>query len=130
MLTVEVQSFSFRKGYPADAEGNGGGFVFDCRGLPNPGRFEPYKALDGRDEPVRRFLEDDGEIYAFLHHCYALVDKTIAAYVERGFTSLQVSFGCTGGRHRSVYSAEAMARHIMSRWGGGEVAVNLHHRER
>lgn len=130
MLTVEVQSFSYRKGYPTDAEGNGGGFVFDCRALPNPGRLAPYKALDGRDAPVRRYLEEDGEIFAFLHHCYALVDAAIGRYAERGFTSLQVSFGCTGGQHRSVYSAEAMTRHIISRWGGCGVAVSLHHRER
>lgn len=130
MLTVTVLSFSYRKGLPEDPSGNGGGFVFDCRAIHNPGRYEPYKQLDGRDTPVREFLEEDGEILAFLNHCYALVDATAARYISRGFTNLQVAFGCTGGQHRSVYSAEAMARHLMEKFPGEELAVNLYHRER
>ncbi len=129
MLTVTVLSFSYRRGLPEDESGNGGGFVFDCRAIHNPGRYEPYKNLDGRDMPVRNFLEDDGEILSFLEHCYALVDASVERYCERGFTDLQVAFGCTGGQHRSVYCAEAMRRHIIHRYGS-EGAVNLHHRER
>ncbi|MBP3535000.1 MAG: hypothetical protein J6J53_03185 [Muribaculaceae bacterium] len=130
MLTVTVLSFSYRRGLPEDNSGNGGGFVFDCRAIHNPGRYEPYKALDGRDEPVRRFLEDDGEILGFLSHCYALVDASVDRYLKRGFTDLQVAFGCTGGRHRSVYSAEHMAAHLLERYAGQPLAVNLYHRER
>lgn len=130
MLTVTVLSFSYRKGLPADESGNGGGFVFDCRAIHNPGRYEPYKALDGRDTPVRDFLEDDGEILTFLEHCYALVDASAERYIRRGFTDLQVAFGCTGGQHRSVYSAEAMARHLQEKFPADQLAVNLYHRER
>lgn len=130
MLTVTVLSFSYRKGLPEDASGNGGGFVFDCRAIHNPGRYEPYKQLDGRDRPVIDFLEEDGEILAFLSHCYALVDAAASRYISRGFTDLQVAFGCTGGQHRSVYSAEAMARHLREKFSTDDLAVNLYHRER
>ncbi len=130
MLTVTVLSFSYKKGLPEDPSGNGGGFVFDCRAIHNPGRYEPYKQLDGRDSPVKDFLEDDGEILTFLNHCFALVDASVERYIKRGFTDLQVAFGCTGGRHRSVYSAEAMARHLQQRYSGSDLAVNLYHRER
>lgn len=130
MLTVTVLSFSYRKGLPGDPSGNGGGFVFDCRAIHNPGRYEPYKMLDGRDEPVKHFLEDDGEILTFLAHCYALVDAAVERYIRRGFTDLQVAFGCTGGQHRSVYSAEHMAAHLLERFGDGAIGVNLYHRER
>lgn len=129
MLTVTVLSFSYRRGLPEDSSGNGGGFVFDCRAIHNPGRYEQYKQLDGRDNSVRTFLEDDGEILTFLRHCYALVDAAVDRYIQRGFTDLQVAFGCTGGQHRSVYSAEAMAAHLMQRYGS-EIGVNLYHRER
>lgn len=130
MLTVTVLSFSYRKGLPEDPSGNGGGFVFDCRAIHNPGRYEPYKLLDGRDEAVRQFLEEDGEIQTFLTHCYALVDAAVERYLRRGFTDLQVAFGCTGGQHRSVYSAEHMAAHLLERFGGEAMGVNLYHRER
>lgn len=130
MLTVTVLSFSYKKGLPEDPSGNGGGFVFDCRAIHNPGRYEPYKQLDGRDSPVKDFLEDDGEILTFLNHCFALVDASVERYIKRGFTDLQVAFGCTGGQHRSVYSAEAMARHLQQRYSGSDLAVNLYHRER
>lgn len=130
MLTVTVLSFSYKKGLPVDPSGNGGGFVFDCRAIHNPGRYEPYRQLDGRDTPVKQFLEDDGEIISFLNHCFALVDASVERYVKRGFTDLQVAFGCTGGQHRSVYSAEAMAKHLQEKFPGTEVAVNLYHRER
>ena len=130
MLTVTVLSFSYKKGLPEDPSGNGGGFVFDCRAIHNPGRYEPYKQLDGRDSPVKDFLEDDGEILTFLNHCFALVDASVERYIKRGFTDLQVAFGCTGGQHRSVYSAEAMARHLQQRYSGSDLTVNLYHRER
>jgi hypothetical protein len=102
-LTVTVCSFSFHKGIPNDPSGNGGGYVFDCRSIHNPGRYEPYKKLTGRDLPVIEFLEDDGEVFGFLDHVYGVVDPHVETYSKRGFNSLMVSFGCTGGQHRSVY---------------------------
>ena len=125
-LVVRVTSFAYPKGIPEDPSGNGGGFVFDCRAIHNPGRYAPYKSLTGRDEPVIRFLEDDGEILTFLDHVYALVDASVRRYLKRGFTSLCVSFGCTGGQHRSVYAAEHLARHLNDTFG---VHVELWHHE-
>lgn len=125
-LTVTVMSFSYKKGIPKDMSGNGGGFVFDCRGLHNPGRYDEYKPLTGRDQAVIDFLEDRGEIQTFLTSCYALVDASVECYLRRGFSSLMVCFGCTGGRHRSVYSAEHMADHLVKTFG---VRVYLVHRE-
>lgn len=127
MLEVKVSSFSFRKGLPQDSSGNGGGYVFDCRSIHNPGRYEPYKKLTGRDEPVIRFLEDDGEIIGFLEHVYAVVDPHVETYLKRGFTSLMVSFGCTGGQHRSVYCAEHLAHHLAEKYP--DARVRLIHRE-
>ena len=127
-LTVRVSSFSYKKGLPVDPSGNGGGFVFDCRAMDNPGRYEEYRPLTGLDAPVIEFLEERGEIQVFLDECYALVDTAIGNYLKRGFTSLTVSFGCTGGRHRSVYSAQHMAEHIKAMFP--EVNVILQHRER
>ena len=126
-LEVRVQSFSYKKGIPEDPSGNGGGYVFDCRSIHNPGRYEPYRKLTGRDEEVIRFLEDDGEILTFLEHVYGVVDPHVETYSRRGFTSLMVSFGCTGGQHRSVYCAEHLARHIAA--GCPAVRVRLIHRE-
>ena len=125
-LVVRVFSFSYKKGIPDDESGNGGGYVFDCRSTHNPGRYEPYKKLTGLDEPVIRFLEDDGEITKFLESVYRLADAHVERYIERGFTSLMFSFGCTGGQHRSVYSAQHLAEHIHEKFG---VEVRLCHRE-
>ena len=125
-LRVRVFSFSFRKGIPEDESGNGGGYVFDCRSTHNPGRYEPYKQLTGLDEPVIRFLEDDGEILTFLDAVYRLADAHVERYLQRGFTDLMFSFGCTGGQHRSVYSAQHLAEHIHAKYG---IQVDIHHRE-
>lgn len=125
-LTVRVMSFSYRKGIPEDPSENGGGYVFDCRGVHNPGRYDRYKPLTGRDESVIRFLEEDGEILRFLEHTDALVDAHVERYLERGFTHLQVCFGCTGGQHRSVYSAQHTAEHLHRKYG---IRVELIHRE-
>ncbi len=125
-LTVRVMSFAYKKGIPDDTTGNGGGFVFDCRAINNPGKYERYKPFTGLDQQVIKFLEDDGEITKFLDSCYSLVDASVKRYVERGFTSLMVAFGCTGGRHRSVYSAQHMAEHISRKFN---VKVILSHRE-
>jgi aminoglycoside/choline kinase family phosphotransferase len=126
-LTVRVNSFGFRKsGIPEDTTANGGGFVFDCRALCNPGKYAQYRAFTGRDECVIDFLERDGGIVRFLDHAYALVDASVERYLERGFTDLMVSFGCTGGQHRSVYSAEHMAHHLNEKYG---VRVELRHIE-
>ena len=126
-LNVTVSSFSFKKGVPYDPSGNGGGYVFDCRSIHNPGRYQQYKVLTGMDEPVIRFLEEDGEITRYLEHVYGVVDPHVETYASRGFTSLMVSFGCTGGQHRSVYCAEHLARHLASKYP--DIRVRLIHRE-
>ena len=125
-LVVRVMSFSYKKGIPADPSGNGGGFVFDCRAVNNPGKYERYTHFTGMDEPVIKFLEEDGEMLPFLEQAYQLVDFSVKRYMDRGFQNLMVSFGCTGGQHRSVYSAEKMAQHINEKFG---VEVQLIHRE-
>ncbi|MEI7504081.1 MAG: RNase adapter RapZ [Paludibacter sp.] len=125
-LVVKVYSFSYKKGIPQDNSGNGGGFVFNCRAVNNPGKYERYQSLTGLDESVKKFLEDDGEILTYLDHSIALVDASVKRYKDRGFTNLMISFGCTGGRHRSVYSAQKVAEHISSKFG---VEVQLVHRE-
>lgn len=125
-LTVRVMSFAYKKGIPDDPTGNGGGFVFDCRAINNPGKYDRYKPFIGLDEPVIKFLEDDGEILTFLEHVYALVDATVKRYMERKFTNLSICFGCTGGQHRSVYAAQHLAEHLNKKFG---VEVNLIHRE-
>ena len=127
-LEVKICSFSYKKGIPEDYSGNGGGYVFDCRSIHNPGRYEQYKSLTGLDAPVIEFLEKDGEILEYLKNIEAMVDAHVQTWLRRGFTSLTVAFGCTGGQHRSVYCAQALAEHIAGKFAG--VRVVLNHRER
>lgn len=127
MLLVTIYSFSYKKGIPADTSGNGGGYIFDCRGTHNPGKYEQFMQLTGFDQPVIDFLEQDGEILTFLDAVYQLVDHHVARFLERDFSHLQVSFGCTGGQHRSVYCADHLARHLKEKYN---VRIHLIHRER
>ena len=125
-LTVRVFSFSFHRGLPKDESGNGGGFVFDGRSLPNPGREERFKALTGKDAPVIDYLNQQQSVHQFLASVMSLVDASVSEYQRRGFKHLMVSFGCTGGQHRSVFLAEQAAKRLRGRTG---VEVVLHHRE-
>ncbi len=124
-LTVRIESFSFHNGgMPVDEKGHGGGYVFDCRGLPNPGREPRFAARTGQDSDVVVFLERDPAVRQFLGYVYGLVEQTVENYRSRNFTDLLVSFGCTGGRHRSVYCAEALAKHLRETYG---LRVELRH---
>jgi aminoglycoside/choline kinase family phosphotransferase len=126
-LVVKINSFSYLKtGYPKEETANGGGFVFDCRGILNPGRFEEYKKQTGRDKPVKDFLEQQTRMPEFLNNIYNTVDITVEDYIKRGFESLSINFGCTGGQHRSVYAADAVVRHLRNKYG---VKVELKHIE-
>jgi hypothetical protein len=123
-LVVKISSFSYKKGIPEDVTDNGGGFVFDMRGILNPGRFEEYKALCGRDKPVIDFLEQRTRMDNFMNSVFDLVDISVEDYISRGFKSLMINFGCTGGQHRSVYAAEQTARHLRNKYN---VKVELEH---
>src|SRR5271170_138111 len=125
-LVVRVFSFSFHQGLPQDESGNGGGFVFDGRSLPNPGREDRFKPLTGRDLPVIDYLNQQESVHQFLASVLSLVDASVGEYQRRGFKSLMVSFGCTGGQHRSVYLAEQLAKRLRARSG---VEVLVRHRE-
>ncbi|MDR2009057.1 MAG: phosphotransferase [Bacteroidales bacterium] len=126
-FTVRIASFSFKKGYPEDSSGNGGGFVFDCRGILNPGRYPEYKTKTGRDTEVIEFFKSGTDIDEFVNKVIALVKPTIDNYIERGFNNLCVSFGCTGGQHRSVYCAENFLKYLKENYP--EVDTILIHRE-
>lgn len=125
VLTVTVQSFSFKKGVPDDPSGNGGGFVFDCRALPNPGREKKYATFTGKDACVKEYLEQYSEVELFVNHVCALVDMSVDNYLERKFNHLTVNFGCTGAQHRSVYFAERTAAHLRAKYP--QIVVELKH---
>ncbi len=124
-LVVTINSFSYiQTGYPKDETKNGGGFVFDMRGILNPGRFDDYKHLSGLDKPVKDFLEQQTKMPDFLNSVYSIIDISVEDYIKRGFDHLTINFGCTGGQHRSVYAAEAIARHLRNKF---KVKINLEH---
>jgi aminoglycoside/choline kinase family phosphotransferase len=123
-LLIKIYSFSYRKQIPQDETGNGGGFVFDCRGILNPGRIESMKTQTGRDKEVKDFLEQQTKMPEFLNSVFDIVDITVEEYIKRDFESLMISFGCTGGQHRSVYAADAMARHLKNKF---KVRIELKH---
>jgi len=125
-LTVRIFSFSFHREMPADESGNGGGFVFDARCLPNPGREEQFRMLTGKDAAVIEYLNREASVHQFLASALSFVDASVASYRRRGFKNLMVSFGCTGGQHRSVYLAEQLAKHLLA---GVGVEVVVRHIE-
>ena len=124
-LTVSVKSFSYRQGIPQDTSGNGGGFVFDCRAILNPGREKEYALLTGKDRAIEQFLLEKTQIEEFLDSAEKLVALSVNEYIKRGYTHLEVDFGCTGGQHRSVYSAERMASFLREAFP--QINVELHH---
>ena len=124
-LIVHINSFSFKREIPKDESGNGGGFVFDCRGILNPGRLDEFKKLTGKDKPVKDFLEQQTKMPEFLNSIFDIVDIAVEDYLKRDFSSLMINFGCTGGQHRSVYAAEEVARHLRNKF---KVKVELSHR--
>ena len=126
ILKVCINSFSYKKGIPGDAKGNGGGFVFDCRGILNPGRIDEYKLLTGKDKAVQEYLENRTVVNDFITNIFSIVDGTIDNYLIRNFTDLLVNFGCTGGRHRSVYCAERLSKHLENKY---DISIILNHRE-
>jgi len=126
MLNVSVNSFSFKNGPPADYSGNGGGFIFDCRSLPNPGRYDHYKKFTGLDETVIQYLEREVAVSKFLLHVYKITDQSVLEYQRRGFSNLQINFGCTGGQHRSVFCASRLASHLEENYS---VKVSVFHQE-
>lgn len=123
-LIVKINSFSYRKEIPQDDSGNGGGFVFDCRGILNPGRIDSMKTQTGRDKEVKDYLERQTKMPEWLNSVFDIVDITVEEYIKRGFESLMVSFGCTGGQHRSVYAADELARHLRNKF---KVKIELKH---
>jgi len=123
-LVVKICSFSYRQGIPQDESGNGGGFVFDCRGILNPGRIEEFKTMHGRDKSVMDYIEQQTKMNELLNSVFDIVDLTVEDYIRRGFQSLMVSFGCTGGQHRSVYAADELARHLRNKF---KVKIELKH---
>ncbi len=125
-LTVTISSFSYKREIPIDLADNGGGYVFDCRGINNPGRHLEFKLLNGRSAEVIKYLEDNSNVYEYMTHTYPLVESTIDAYLERGFKDLMINFGCTGGQHRSVYCADKMFEHLKNKY---DINIFLSHIE-
>ncbi len=128
-LTIRIQSFSYKRGIPVDEKGHGGGFVFDCRMLPNPGRETRFKSLTGQDQAVIEFLQNKPEVRRFLTHVQGLLDLMVPNYLQRNFTDIFVGFGCTGGQHRSVYCAEQLAAYLKERYADKNVEIQVRHRE-
>lgn len=125
-LKVSIYSFSYIQGIPEDSTGNGGGFVFDCRGILNPGRYERYMDLDGKAPEVIDFFEKNSRVDEFLERIISVVEINVQSYIERGFTDLMICFGCTGGRHRSVHCAEKFARLLQEKY---PVKIEVKHQE-
>ena len=123
-LQITINSFSYKKGIPADVTDNGGGYVFDMRGILNPGRIEVFKTQSGLDKPVKDFLEQQTDMPLFLNGVFSVIDISVSEYIKRNFSSLMINFGCTGGQHRSVYAAEALARHLRNKF---KVKIVLNH---
>jgi aminoglycoside/choline kinase family phosphotransferase len=128
-LTININSFSYRRGIPVDETSNGGGFVFDCRAVHNPGRYDEYKTLNGKDDAVKLFFEKEPEMDQFLKGVFALVSQSADKYIKRGFSHLMVNFGCTGGQHRSVYAAEMLYKYLSDKFAGNHIQIKLRHRE-
>ena len=127
-LKVLIKSFSYKKGLPVDTSGNGGGFIFDCRCLSNPGRYKEFKLSTGKDKDVIEYFSDKNDIHEFLEKVYAVVDMSVDNYLERGFTNLMISFGCTGGQHRSVFCAENLINHLFEKYNiNAEISHTEHH---
>ncbi len=127
LLHVRLNSFAYPHGIPEDLYGHGSGFVFDCRILPNPGKYEEFRFLPGDDVAVIRFMDEKEEVRAYLSHAFTLIDQAVENYLARGFNHLTVNFGCTGGQHRSVFCAQKMAEHIRK---NDRIVVTLEHREK
>ncbi|PIP54513.1 MAG: phosphotransferase enzyme family protein [Bacteroidetes bacterium CG23_combo_of_CG06-09_8_20_14_all_32_9] len=123
-LCVHIQSFSYLKGLPIDKSGHGGGFIFDCRVLPNPGKYSEYENNNGKDSVVKDFLDNDEEVKQFLQNVYKIVEQSVEKYISRNFTHLQIAFGCTGGQHRSVFCAEKLAAHLKLKY---QINIELEH---
>jgi len=126
-LTININSFSYKNGVPTDETANGGGFVFDCRALENPGKLEQYKNFNGKDLPVINFIESNHESSEFIENIFSIIDNVIKSYKKKNYTHLMVNLGCTGGQHRSVYSAEKLAGHIRIKYP--EINIAIRHRE-
>jgi RNase adaptor protein for sRNA GlmZ degradation len=123
-LKVTINSFSYKEGIPTDYTGNGGGFVFDCRSVDNPGRYPEFKNFTGLDDNVIRFLEEKESVKDFLNSVYSIVYNSVSNYIQRDFKNLLINFGCTGGQHRSVYCAENLAKHLRENF---DVLVEVNH---
>ena len=123
-LIVSINSFSYKVGIPGDLSGNGGGFVFDCRSLKNPGRYDEFKSFTGQDKTVIEFLEAQNDVKNFISDSISMIKRSVNNYTERGFNHLMINFGCTGGQHRSVYCAERLAEYLKQTF---DVKVKLRH---
>lgn len=126
-LTVHIKSFSYKSGIPIDTNEHGGGFVFDCRSLPNPGHFKKYMNLSGLDKETIQYLQNHTEVYSFCDHVFQLIEQVVENYIKREFTSLTINFGCTGGQHRSVFFAEALAKHLAKKY---DINIDLVHTQK